>query len=634
MQEDVLNTEIILKNFSGIDCGLVRSMTRLEGGQDAVVLLSAALVSQAAGEGHACIDLTQMAGQPFGRLELPGPNPACPSLAVWRRHLQNSPLVGTPAQWRPLILDRGHFLYLQRFHYYEQMIARCLRPLSQQKPSPLPLEKLSVRLPHYFHEDRSDETDWQKIAAIIAMMRRLCIISGPPGTGKTTTAAKIIGLLIDVHAPQSLRFALCAPTGKAAARLGEALSSAATAFYGLSAVRNRFPMEASTIHRLLGYRNRRFIFNQNNPLPADVVVVDEASMIDLALMAHLMAAVPPEARLIILGDHHQLSSVEAGAVLGDICQGTTPGLQTADLQAVCRQLRLKPPPDGHTNNRLRVSPLSDNVAILARNYRFSGDKGIGPLIEAVKRGDGQLARKLFTISGAELNWLHPPLNPIDRQGLQQAIVEGYRPVFEARSPDQALEALNGFMVLGALIGGPWGTERLNQWIEALLRQAGLISVQGIWYPGRPLMIRQNDYHTGLFNGDVGVVWPHLTHGKREPRVWFRLPSGERRAFAPAQLPEHQTAMAITVHKSQGSEYRSILMALPDQDSPVLCRELVYTGLSRARQQIMLVASEHIFDLAVKRRVARTSGLIAALESSTLEAACDAKQLGVKGWSAC
>ncbi len=442
MSKQALNTEFILKNFSGIDAGLVRSLTRLQGGEDAVVLLSAALASRAACEGHACIDLARLADQPIGSPETSERSPVCPPLAVWRRHLQDSPLVGSPAQWRPLILDRRHFLYLQRYHCYEQMIARRLRRWCRQRPSGLLLEKLAVHLPQYFPGARPDETDWQQVAAITALMRNLCIISGPPGTGKTTTAAKIIGLLIDVYAPRPLRFALCAPTGKAAARLGEALNSAAAGLPSRSVARTRFPTEASTIHRLLGYRRRKFLHSETNPLPADVVVVDEASMIDLALMAHLTAAVPPEARFIILGDHHQLSSVEAGAVLGDICQGTAAGLQAADLLDAFQQLQLKTPPDDK-HNRGPVSPISDNVVILARNYRFGSDRGIGALVKAVKKGDGQKARKLLTASGDQLQWLRQPMTADDRDCLRQAVVEGYRPVFEARSPDRALAALDG-----------------------------------------------------------------------------------------------------------------------------------------------------------------------------------------------
>lgn len=614
MQNAALDIEIIIRYFSGLDAGLVRALARLKGGQDAVVLLAAALVSRAAGDGHSCIDLSRLAEQPLVSDEGAAHCPVCPKLDVWRRRLAASPLVGTPAQWRPLIIDRGHFLYLQRFHHYEQTIAKHLRSWGRQIPRHMPHARLSARLPRYFPQVAPGETDWQQVAAVIALMRGLCIISGPPGTGKTSTAAKIIGLLIDVHAPQTLRFALCAPTGKAAARLAEALRHAADTLPGLSAIRNRFPTQASTIHRLLGYQGQHFRCHADNPLPADVVVVDEASMVDLSLMAHLVAAVSQDARLIILGDHHQLSSVQAGAVLGDICQDAVPSLQAIDLQAACSRLALKNLHDP-TPIPSVVSPLSDNVVVLTHNFRFDSQRGIGALVQSVNAGDAQTVRELLTGSGEAIQWLGLPLTPSDRRRLGQAIVAGYRPVFEAASPDQALGALRGFMVLAALTGGPWGTHRLNLWIEALLRRSGLITGPETWYPGRPVMIRRNDYRSGLFNGDVGVVWTDPTRGGGDPRVWFRMPAGELRSFTPAQLPEHQTALALTVHKSQGSEYQCVVLALPQQDSPVLCRELVYTGLSRARQRIVLVGNDHVLSKAISRPIVRNSGLGAALEAA-------------------
>lgn len=460
---------------------------------------------------------------------------------------------------------------------------------------------------------------------MVALWRRLCVISGAPGTGKTTTAAKIIGLLIDVCGSPPLRFALCAPTGKAAARLSQALRAAAENLPGGTEARKRFPTEASTIHRLLAFRRQGFRFNAANPLPADVVVVDEASMIDLALMAHLLEAVPPDARLIILGDHHQLSSVEAGAVMGDICQDAWPMPQAPDLRTAFHGLGMEPgisamnPPD---RKAAHPAPLSDNVIVLERNYRFDAGQGIGGLIRAVNAGNLSMVREAISAAGPEIQWARAPLAAPARQRLQQTVTEGYRPLFEADTVDQALEALGHFMVLGAVIRGPWGTEQLNLWIESLLRRAGLIEGPDDWYPGRPVMIRRNDYRAGLFNGDIGIAWPERPPRLSEPRIWFRMPDGNIRSFDPQQLPEHQTALALTIHKSQGSEYRQVVLALPEKDSPVLTRELLYTGLSRARQGIMLVASESVLDLTVNRRIDRTSGLRSALDQKPHAAAGD------------
>ncbi len=590
---------------------LVATLARLDGGDDGAVLLAAALASRAAEEGHVCIDLSRLAAPDDASGDGAVQVPVYPSLGVWLSRLEASPLVGGPGAWRPLILDRGHFLYLQRFHRDEQMIAAHLFRRGHSRTGLSFRTEWLELLRRNFPTVHRGETDGQATAAVVALMRRLCIISGAPGTGKTTTAARIIGLLMAVFDPRPLRFALCAPTGKAAARLGDALRAAAAGLPGDQAGRHNFPTEASTIHRLLGYRRNRFVFNADNPLPADVVVVDEASMIDQALMARFLEAVPPDARLIILGDHHQLSSVEAGAVMGDICLGADNTRTAVDVQSVWRHWQAEPAPD-HEPSPQKASPLSDNVVVLERNYRFDVNTGIGGLVKAINQGRLKKTKTLLRTSGAEIQWIQVPLGTRERLRLQDAVITGYRPVFEARSAEEALAALENFMLLGALTKGPWGTDRLNQWIESLGRRAGWIEADQTWYPGRPLMIRRNDYRTGLFNGDVGVVWPAWVQGETQPRIWFRSPQGPLRSFAPLQLPEHQTAFALTVHKSQGSEYRRVVLVLPAKDNPVLSRELLYTGLSRAREQLWLVADESVLDLAVNRRIDRASGLKIAL----------------------
>ena len=567
---------------------------RLDGGHDAAVLLAAGMACRAAEEGHVCIDLSRLAGGRIASDSERENHLRCPSLEEWLACLRASPLVGASGQWRPLILDRGHFLYLQRYHRDEQLIAELLHARAATPGLPTDTTPWARKLKRYFPDAQPGANDGQVTAGIVALQQRLCVISGAPGTGKTTTAARIIALLLDVYADRPMRFALCAPTGKAAARLSEALRSAAAALAAIKKGPGQFPTEAATIHRLLGYGRGRFVFNADNPLPADVVVVDEASMIDLSLMARLLEAVPAEARLIILGDHSQLSSVEAGAVMGDICQqGGRKGSWTK---------------------------IDNSVIVLSHNYRFSARTGIGALIQAVNSGQGEAVLKRLQSDDATIGWIPAPLNPPARRQLQAAVLEGYGPVFAARSAEAALGALEHFMVLCALTGGPWGTDRLNRWIESLGRRAGWIETRGAWYRGRPVMIRRNDYRTGLFNGDVGVVWPERVRGQRQIRIWFRTPAGPLKAFSPSQLPEHQTAFALTVHKSQGSEYRHVILILPEQDNPVLSRELLYTGLSRAREKIGLVADANLLVRAISRRIERTSGLRAALERRAREAA--------------
>ncbi len=612
MEHYSLNNQFIYKNFSGLAVALTSALARLNGGRDSAVLLAAAMACRAADAGHVCIDLSRLAGGAVRPDDDEENQPRCPPLEEWLASLDASPLVGKSGQWRPLILDRGHFLYLQRHHTDEQLVAGLLHARAEWPAWPTAADSWGRALKRYFPDAQPGETDDQMAAAMVALKRRLCVISGAPGTGKTTTAARIIALLLDVHEEHAMRFALCAPTGKAAARLSEALRAAAAALSASMAVPGRFPTEAATIHRLLGYRRNRFVFNADNPLPTDVVVVDEASMIDLSLMARLLEAIPDEARLIMLGDHNQLSSVEAGAVMGDICQRTGREGRSIATDAVCRGAAQNGAAD-RESARDQAAPLKNNVVVLSRNYRFAAGTGIGDLIRAVNTGRIEAVRKRLQDDDAAVEWIQAPLTPPARRQLQNAVLEGYGPVFAARSAEAALNALEHFMVLTALTGGPWGSDRLNRWIESLGRKAGWIDTREVWYPGRPVMVRRNDYRTGLFNGDVGVVWPERQQGRRRARIWFRTPAGPLKAFSPSQLPDHQTAFAMTVHKSQGSEYRRVILILPEQDNPLLSRELLYTGLSRAREKIGLVASEHVLARAIGRRIERASGLRAALE---------------------
>ncbi len=620
MRQKDLTIEFIYNNYSGLAAALTSTLTRLQGGRDTAVLLAAAMTCRAAEEGHVCVDLSRMADEPIGADSDRENQPRCPPLDKWLACLEASPLVGAPGQWRPLILDRGHFLYLQRYHRDEQLIANYLHAARATPPDlPTDLSLWARKLQRYFPDAKPGQNDDQMAAAAVALLQRLCVISGAPGTGKTTTAARIIALLLDIHVQQPLRFALCAPTGKAAARLSEALRAAAAALPASTQDSGRFPTEAATIHRLLGYRRNRFVFNADNPLPADVVVVDEASMIDISLMARLLEAVPTEARLIILGDHNQLSSVEAGAVMGDICQRAGSKGRSAAIDSVYRRLGIGGAASGEAAPD-QAEPLDNHVIVLTRNYRFSARTGIGALIRAVNAGQSDAVRQRLQNDDIAVEWKPAPLTAPVRQQLRNVFREGYGPVFTARSPEGALAALEHFTILSALTGGPWGTERLNRWIESLGRKAGWIETRDSWYPGRPVMIRRNDYRTGLFNGDVGVVWPERLQGQRQVRIWFRTAAGPLKAFSPSQLPEHQTAFALTVHKSQGSEYRRVVLILPEQDNPILTREWVYTGLSRAREKIVLVADANVLALAIGRRIERVSGLRAALDDQARDGA--------------
>jgi exodeoxyribonuclease V alpha subunit len=440
---------------------------------------------------------------------------------------------------------------------------------------------------------------WQRVAALVASRSRLCIISGGPGTGKTTTVAKILALLL-LTEPERTRIGLAAPTGKAASRLQEAIAAAKPFLPQDEALHQKLPAHASTIHRLLGAApySASFRHCRDNPLDLDTLVVDEASMVDLSLMQRLVEALPPSARLILLGDRDQLSSVEGGAVLGDICshplaERFTPGFCAAAEHAGSPALPSSP----------EARPLSDCIVLLRKSYRFSGG-GIEPLRLAIRDQDARAALGVLEdeklpdvrlLECASAAMLGPLMKPI--------VIAGYDPIFHAASPGEALAALDSFRVLSPVREGPYGTGALNRKIELMLKDRGTIPAGSGMYPGRPLIIGRNEYSLQLFNGDLGIIWPH----GRTVQAFFPGPQGLR-GLPPVLLPEHETAYAMTVHKSQGSEFDGVLVVLPDQELPILTRELLYTAVTRARRSVWVVGTRDAVRCCIQRRTVRSSGL--------------------------
>jgi exodeoxyribonuclease V alpha subunit len=622
MNNNDLNTLYNSKLFRDIDLALARLMTRLAPDDPPAVTLAALLVSRAAGEGHVCIDLHQWAGH-----ELKGSNGSqspvrCPEVETWIDQLRSSAMVGGADRYCPLVCDSHGRVYLQRLYRHEQQLAQRLHQraaTADQVLSPDRMEQLRSLLNRYFGPPSSDEVpDWQKIAALITLIKRLCIISGAPGTGKTTTVAKLLCVLIALAQETPLRIHLCAPTGKAAARLGASLSDASQSMDCPPSVATALAtLETSTIHRLLRTQpgGRGFFFNAKNPLPTDVVVVDEASMVDLVLMDRLVQAVPEKARLIILGDKDQLASVEAGAVFGDLCRDAHKRqYSTAMRHTIFALAQISLPSAGE--NEPSALPMADCTVVLHKNYRFDQNEGIGALTRSINQGDSGRIKQLFRKDReATVRWEQWRSRSEFHKLLAAHVLRGYETYLTSREPEEALSHFNHFMMLSAMVKGPFGVEQLNQTTMDLLQKTRRINRTRPWFKGRPVMITRNSYRIGLFNGDIGLTWPN-SDGRL--RVWFQRESGELRAISPQRLPEHQTAFVMTVHKSQGSEFDRALLILPDQDTPVLNRELIYTGCSRARHQLILMAQENTIDQAVSRTVQRTSGLSDALWKAPCE----------------
>ncbi|MBL0502418.1 exodeoxyribonuclease V subunit alpha [Aeromonas caviae] len=450
----------------------------------------------------------------------------------------------------------------------------------------------------------------QKLAAATAAARPFAVISGGPGTGKTTTVAKLLAILVEtgLQGGKAPAIRLVAPTGKAAARLTESIGAALQALDLPPEWVEAIPTEAGTLHRLLGVIPGRsqFRHHRGNPLHLDLLVVDEASMVDLPMMARLLDALPSHARLILLGDKDQLASVEAGAVLGDICSFIEQGISPAQADWLSRQ----------TGYRLQGTPagasVRDSLCLLSKSWRFDQHSGIGQLARACNSGDGAAVEAVWGMGFADIRlhpWAGEAYNALIAEG-----VAGYGSYLKAarasEDPAAVFKAFNGFQILCALRDGPFGVTGLNERLELALAKAGLIQRDGDWYAGRPVMVVRNDHGVGLYNGDMGLCLPDET-GRL--KVWFEQPDGTLRALLPSRLPPHETVYAMTIHKSQGSEFAHTVLVLPDSPSPLLTRELVYTGITRAKARLDLYGDRALLAQAVRKKTERYSGLAERLE---------------------
>ncbi|CAB3784795.1 AAA family ATPase [Pararobbsia alpina] len=698
---------------------------------DAVRALAraAAEVSRATADGNVCIDLAMLADR------------GGESVGQWRERLLASGLVGRDAS-QPLVLDAHDRLYLARYYDYEQRLARSLGTLAANR-TPLDAATLRARLDAFPGAAPAGEVDWQRVAAALSLDRRLTIISGGPGTGKTTTVVGILACLLADN--PALRIALAAPTGKAAQRMQEALLSRAGALP--SSLVARLPTRASTLHRLLGAgAGGQFRYRRGKPLPYDAIVVDEASMIDVAMGARLLDAIAPHARLIMLGDKDQLAAVEAGAVFAELSArpvlsearlevlagalgvpdgmlreqwpgivdsggvardvsddaaqrhtggstrkvsrtvrdrnpdaSTTAQLSLFDTPPVTEDMFTRAPREPHDVHApetrgeyseheahellRRRAPLADCVVWLEKNYRFGLDSSIGRLSLAIRAGDTaaalnalsseqSAAARLVNDAGMQLGHaivsdlgqgfaayasaLSTVLSgvgvgvgvvagtvaaatmqtdtDVDTDEDERAFTSSPSQIEYSRDFSALFDALNRFRVLCAVRSGPRGVERLNGLLSIQLRNligvsvsvSGKATIATSWFAGRPVMVTRNDYALGLFNGDIGIALPG---GDGTLRVVFPNAEGTGwRAISPAALPPHETALALTVHKSQGSEFERAALVLPAQANRALTRELVYTAVTRAKLSIDIIGSAAVLAEAIETPTRRASGL--------------------------
>lgn len=560
-------------------------------------------LSLAVSAGHVCLPLETA----------PEPDQEHPPPAVLRQILLASGLVGTPAALGnlPMVLDEENRLYLHRYFAYERDLAKRILALHKT----LPVDKIAAResLSRFFGPVQTTTANWQRLAAALALRQRLAVISGGPGTGKTTTVAAILACLLSAN-PQT-RIMLAAPTGKAAMRMLEAIRSQAARFP--KTIQAAMPSEAFTLHRLLQATSRPGVFRRNadRPLTLDVLVIDEASMVDLALACRLLNALPAHARLIMLGDKDQLAAVEAGAVFAELsaCPALTPAC-IADLAAMTGI----PPETISPPVQTPQPPWQDNTVWLTQNFRFSENSGISRLAQAVREGNTAAARAVLeNAPDGSLTWLPGENAAAPGEPAIACIHENYAAYLKAvntspKDKTAAFSAFERFRVLCALREGPCGADAINAQLSNWFREKRKIPQQETWYAGRPVMIRQNDYSLRLFNGDIGLVLPD-NQGK--PVVWFPDGINTFRAIPPARLPAHETAFAMTVHQSQGSEFEALLILMPPSPGPLLTRELLYTAITRARQRVWLACPETVLHTAVRASVRRHSGLTARMQEA-------------------
>ncbi len=598
-----------------IDHAFAASLLRLDPDTSDAVASAAALTSRALANGHSCLRIANVTAL-LQELAPDRPQPALPSHDEWLAALRASRWIGVASDDTPedrlhgvpLVLEHDA-LYLRRYRDYEWRLAHALTIRSGVPSLDANDTELSKRMCTLFPASDS-AVDLQALATLLALSSPLSLITGGPGTGKTSVIARLLVLLVE-HAQRNSesppRIALAAPTGKAAARLAEAVRENLDTLLARGAITqslvDAIPASAQTVHRLLGWRSDSIEFRHdaNNPLAADVVIIDEASMIDLPLMTRLVDAVPAQARLILLGDRDQLASVETGDVLAALCDAAGDGRAFAPAFAVSVGTLLGKSVPVLVNDGAPAtvrSVLAGHRVDLQRSYRQHTDFDLAPLAAAVRIGDAQGAIDgLRAQAHRGVEWLQPDGRE-PWPWLQAHALPQFRALAQATEPQVALRMARELRLLTALRHGPCGSETLNAQIASALRPR----IDGAFH-GQLLMVTQNSYAQGLFNGDTGVVWGEGASAQ----VFFQTDEGLR-AWPLAQLPAHEPAWALTVHKAQGSEFERVVLLLPDSDARVLGRELLYTGITRCRNGLVLWASESTLRNAIGRRGQRASGL--------------------------
>lgn len=567
-------------------------------------------LSKKMSEGHVCIDIRNLNTDllPIGMQEVA--NKATDSI--------QHPLVSQgSAAYKPFVID-NHKLYLQRYFAYETKLYKTLLSHIQLSSEILEQRKSTLRelKPHIaqLFGTNGHNTDWQLVAALLALLQNFCIITGGPGTGKTTTVAKILALLLKQN--ENLKIALAAPTGKASVRMAESIG--ATDILVEDTIKTKLKqLQPTTLHRLLGWKRNSpyFAHNKNNPLPYDVLLVDECSMIDLAMFSKLMQAVSKNTKVILLGDKDQLSSVEAGSAFSDLCSALPlPNLFSSDMTQFLNAFfpqssqQVIPASEALTNH------LTNHVVTLQYSHRFSSDSGIGKLSHAVITGNQQILNEIIETQNEETI-----IDTEYDQNLFNEFLKGYETYIKIDTPYEALLAFNKIKVLCATRNGEMGVKQTNIFIQNYIKKIfnNTTDISATFYENMPIMITENNYNLGLFNGDIGIIRKDQ-HG--DLKAWFinedKAAEEKVKSVLPAYINNYELAFAMTIHKSQGSEFEEVLIRLPRKsESNLLTKELLYTGITRAKQKVIIQAEITTLFNCINTAVERGSGLTERLSGN-------------------
>jgi len=546
--------------FSNLDYFFARSMVKTFDEKDPIVQASCALVSKSLSEGHICLDIKTMSDTVRSVSETRNDLIKFPGLNSWINALQNSKMVSDNIQ-TPLVLDSLHRLYLSKYYDFQNRLARNISQRVLSKPSDMDETIVDEMVDSYF-SGKDQYTSQQKKAVNHAIKNHFTIVSGGPGTGKTyvTTIIKKMFLWYAQKNALPVPKIICvAPTGKAASKMDQ----------------------GSTIHSILRPKKNSpgFYYNKNNVLQTDMIIIDEASMIDIILLTRLLEAIPMTAKVIVLGDIYQLSSIQAGSVFSDICN---------------------------------AKGVSSNLFSLEYNFRSKGKTGIENLSKAINANDVQGLEYILT-TGRYPDLVFESLDHKGKLGVavNKYILDGYKAFVLADTVEEALKELDNFKILCAHNSGEYGTLQINHLCEKILRTTDNFDIED--KPKKIIMVNTNDYKKGLFNGDTGIVFEK----KEGVNTFFKTFDNTVKQYRASDLSGSDTAFAITIHKSQGSEFNTVLMILPDKISPVVTRQLLYTGITRAKTKVIIAGDINIIKKAVNFSVKRNSGLTMCLEKEIL-----------------